>query len=81
MDWISKKSDSEIKRLIYHKSLQQCGNCEFWMKSLSCPKEENARGYNHGPSMNHIACRKFKLSTSSKNIIADYELELFCRNI
>lgn len=37
-----------------------CGDCYFWMKSRSCPKEKNINGYSRGPSMNGLICEKFE---------------------
>lgn len=40
----------------------RCGNCDFWMKSSSCPAEKNVKGRNVGPNMNAIGCNKFKVT-------------------
>lgn len=41
---------------------RECGNCNHWMKSNSCPREtRNNQGRRVGPSMSEPACSKFSL--------------------
>ena len=39
---------------------KRCGNCFYWMKRGSCPKEKNVNGYNRGPSIDAPPCSKFE---------------------
>lgn len=47
---------------------RRCGNCYWWMKSNSCPRERNVNGQNRGPSMNDLGCDKFQLTESAKRL-------------
>ena len=40
---------------------EECGHCDFWMKSTSCPREYNVNGRQKGPSCGAFVCNKFKL--------------------
>ena len=46
----------------------ECGNCQHWMKSSSCPREETINGYKKGPSMGAPVCAKFKIEQSAVDL-------------
>jgi len=45
----------------------RCGDCGFWMKSRSCPREHNVNGMSRGPDAGAIVCPKFQIEQRAIN--------------
>jgi hypothetical protein len=50
---------SDMVREANRTDARQCGNCEYWMQSRNCPREENVNGQNRGPSASAWPCEKY----------------------
>jgi hypothetical protein len=44
---------------------KRCGNCIHWMKSRSCPRENNIDGMSRGPSCDDPVCSKFSITKTA----------------
>lgn len=45
------------REVLMNRAAARCGNCYHWMKSRSCPIDDQRRGF---PHMNYTACGKFE---------------------
>lgn len=79
--WIQREARIAELRAEIKKCGQECGDCDKWMKSRECPREQpgtdKRSGYSVGPSMSAPICNAYveKYSTTQRRAKLTSELE------
>ena len=57
--------------------MPKCGECYYWMRSNTCPREKNIKGQSKGPSCNSptLDCPVFKTEEEAEEEWKQYQQE------